>query len=105
MKRLGVLDMRYSAGVQSHQSNHILVSGDGVSTSKMSSSGFGVERGLSPSLHNLFDVFGTNQRLAQIKIAIERNLENPKMFYIISTSLRDGSMQDREDSVEFIDSK
>src|SRR5438552_3461368 len=26
-------------------------------------------------------------------------------FYIISTSLRDGSMEDREDSVEFIDSK
>jgi len=42
---------------------------------------------------------------AQIEIAIEVNLENPEMFYIISTSLRDGLMQDREDSVEFIDSK
>jgi hypothetical protein len=28
-----------------------------------------------------------------------------RRFYIISTSLRGGSMQDGEDSVEFIDSK
>ena len=40
-----------------------------------------------------------------IAVFKERYVENPKMFYIISTSLRDGSKQDSEDSVEFIDSK
>jgi hypothetical protein len=40
-----------------------------------------------------------------IAVFKERYVENPKMFYIIATSLRDGLMQDREDFVEFIDSK